>query len=386
MSNVLSVLEKLSQELCRACSVSTTKETTHSMSALRAQSLLLRSLLSTATTLVIHAANFFHPFIERTLCGVVVVHAIAVQQLSSGKAALLPDCELLHQDIDRLLKAVSAKIPPRLSIPTLLKTTPRIFAEGSAMGAGRDVLFACARRYVEMLGELFRSLDRATVAANMKPLSALCLLLLDYRRVYGDQSMEGDAVDEAAASAMVEFCLKLTESELKHLLLRVMEWRDAAVDDDDEEGEGEGREGGGGGSRREDWRKYSRAVSFYTLVSHLSGTLKVIFLPSMALVWTHAAGNLAALEKAVAKTETEAKAVDQMEGGVGEGEKGLKKSKKGKKRKAKEMDSATSSWDPEASRNLVELRTLCGKVASSVLHCCKSDTEGFVNEVLHRLS
>jgi BP28CT (NUC211) domain len=81
-------------------------------------------------------------------------------------------------------------------------------------------------------------------------------------------------VDIAATDAVVQLCLKLTESELKALLARMAEWRDFERLNASSESDLAPHSDGS-------WQKHSRGVSFYHLISQLSARLKSIFLPSM---------------------------------------------------------------------------------------------------------
>ena len=81
-------------------------------------------------------------------------------------------------------------------------------------------------------------------------------------------------VDITATDAVVQLCLKLTESELKALLARMAEWRDFERLSSSSESDVVPHSDGS-------WQKYSRGVSFYHLISQLSARLKSIFLPSM---------------------------------------------------------------------------------------------------------
>lgn len=352
MNNLLAVLEDQLVPLQELSQVERKQESS-SMVILRAQSLLLRSLLSSATALIIQLPNFFHPYLQRTLSAALRVLAISpnIQQQWH-----FPEADLLVHDLDRLLKAVASKIPPRLAIPTLLEATPTILAIGS-QAVDSTFKFSCSKRYVDMLRELWQNLDRASVIANMKDLSVLATLLLDYRSVYGDQSTDMDNVDKAVATALLQLCLKLTESELRHLLLRLIEWRDAPVTTQESV---------------DAWRSHSRAVSFYSLILELVATLKGIFLPSMTLVWSHAAISLSSLQQHVSLW------MNRADGGEDSGD--AKKAKKGKKRK--QQDLLEQQIVIMVPRIIVEIRILCGKVAASIQECCKNDSDGFITEVM----
>eukprot|EP01036_Dinobryon_divergens_P025487 gene25488-34039_t len=346
MNNLLTVMESQLVPECK-------QESSSSMVVLRAQSLLLRSLLSSATALIIQLPNFFHPYLQRTLSAALQVLAISSDIQHQRN---FPEADLLVHDLDRLLKAVASKIPPRLAIPTLLEATPTILAIGS-QAVDTTFKFSCSKRYVDMLKELWQNLDRSAVIANMKDLGILATLLLDYRSVYGDQSTDMDMVDKAVATALLQLCLKLTESELRHLLLRLIEWRDAPVTMNDSV---------------DAWRSHSRSVSFYSLILELVATLKGIFLPSMTLVWSHAAISLSSLQQNVALW------MNRVDGGEDSGD--GKKAKKGKKRKQADLLEQQILLIP---REIVEIRILCGNVAASIQECCKNDSDGFITEQLY---
>jgi len=360
MSNVLSVLELQLSDLQKSLTERPETGNLVDISTMsKARALLIRSILSTINTIVVQASCFFHPYIQRTLASTLLAYAISVQQSDSSKSkATIPEVDLLRNSLDRLLEAIASKIPPRLAAPMLLSSTPHILSIGNDMtskGSTNKVMYACAKRYADMVGELFRNLDRPSVLAHMKDLSALATLLLDYRRVYGDQSSDAATVDEAVSAAVVELSLKLTETELKHVLLRLMEWRDASSE-----------------SVITSWKAQSRAVSFYTLIQHLNSSLGAIFLPAMSLMWTHAATSLTSLEKSIAEHRQRV-----TEAAGEEGEAGGKK-KKSKKRKKRDLEAGLLV---ALSEEIIESRTLCEKIAASVTLCCKNDSDGFINEV-----
>ena len=160
-----------------------------------------------------------------------------------------------------------------------------------------------------LLGEVFSVLDRPTLLQHFVPLSSLATLSLDYRRAFGDDQTHSGLVDTAVSEAVVHFCLKLTENELRGFLARLAEWRDQRVhsdtannDNDDADGN---QQGSGNGSAAtlfspstnqideskasRAWRKYARGVSYYALIAALSSKLRSIFTPSMGLIWPNAA-------------------------------------------------------------------------------------------------
>jgi hypothetical protein len=253
----------------------------------------------------------------------------------------------LCDDIDRCLSVLASAIPPRLSVPLLLQGAPNLFKMGHGV----------AQKFSFLLGEVWGNLDRSTVVQHIIPLSSLATISLDYRRAYGDQSEAATEVDYSVSDAVVQLCLKLTESELKSLLSKMAEWRDIDVESD---------KNGNNKNENDDklWKKYSRGVSYYSLVSLLASRLRSIFLPSMALIWTNAVNSL---ENMIIETEKYASLNNSSIENSG---------KKLKKRKNIEGDEGNN-----AGRNVLsELVFRSEFILESVKTSCVYDTDGFIDE------
>lgn len=308
----------------------------------RTRTLFVRSILSSLTIVASELSSFYHPYIKRTLQLSLPLHGVA----------RLGDIE---RDVDRCLSSIAAKIPPRLSVPTLLETTPSILSTGHN----------AAGRFAELLAEVWMNLDRNTVVAHLHGLSTIATLLMDYRRVHGDQSEEAGEVDDTVADAVVELCLKLTESELKAFLARLSEWRDVDMTSDSTAGE----------ATETEWRQYARAVSFYALIEALSEKLKSLFVPSMAALWTNASELLAEFQEVVAATVASKGKKSTAESSS---------SSKSKKRSAEEFteDVQSSSNAVADDKTITEMIALTKKVLSCVRLTCTNDTDAtFIDEV-----
>ena len=94
----------------------------------------------------------------------------------------------------------------------------------------------------------------------------------------------------AVSNSVVQLCLKFTESELKTFLSKLSEWRDYEINQKNKENlimdlgsdlESKSQSQNNIGI---EWRKYSKGVCFYNLISSLAGRLKSIFLPSMVRI------------------------------------------------------------------------------------------------------
>jgi len=301
----------------------------------RTRVLLVRSVISAVGIMVAQLSNFAHPYIPRILSATLILE---------GLSAEYPESAVLREDVDRCLSTIALKIPTRLSVPLLLQSAPTL------LGAGHHA--AC--RFADLMAEVWQQLDRATVVAHLGPLSTLATLLLDYRRVFGDQSAAAAEVDAASADAVVELCLKLTESELKSFLSRLAEWRDVKFKTK-KDANGEVL------SEDADWRKYARAVSYFSLTDVLMTKLKSLFIPIMGTLWGSAIDLLTTFAAVASKSGKTVAA---------EGE------KKEKKRKQVEDES------PALTPVVVEMELLVKYILSSVRECCVQDTNGeFVDEV-----
>jgi hypothetical protein len=315
----------------------------------RTRVLLVRSCIAAVGIIFAQLSNFSHPYIPRTLTAM-----LPLEGLSDAFA----ERASLREDVDRCLSTLARKIPTRLSVPLLLQSAPAILKAGHSA--------AC--RFADLMAEVWQQLDRTTVVAHLAPLSTLATLLLDYRRVFGDQSPAAAEVDAAASDAVVELCLKLTESELKSFMTRLAEWRDIKFKLK--------MQSNGEDDPAHAWRRYARAVSYFSLADALMGKLKSIFIPIMGVLWGSAIDLLNAFAAQAAKAPTSsAKKV----GADGEGDNTGKKDKNAKRKAAESVEQEESSG--ARAPLLVEFELLGGYILSSVRECCAQDTAGFVDEV-----
>ena len=332
------------------------------MTLWRTRVLLVRSEISAVGILVAQLCNFAHPFIPRILSA-----ALQLEGLSSE----LPESALVREDVDRCLSTIATKIPPRLSVPLLLQSAPAI------LGAGHSA----ASRFADLLAEVWQQLDRSTVVAHLSPLSSLATLLLDYRRVFGDQSAAAAEVDSAAADAVVELCLKLTETELRSFLTRLAEWRDVRF----KPKKNADGSSGDNNSGEVDWRRYSRSVSYFSLTDALMSKLKSLFIPIMGVLWSSAVELLNSFASHAAKLGNKKVAAATVTDDDSDDDSAAK-NKKNKSKKRKHADAAaedgTAAESVQQRQLMAELELLSGYILSSVRECCQQDTHGgFIDEV-----
>lgn len=314
----------------------------------RTLTLLVRSCVSAVASIVTVLSSFFHPYMPRFL--------EAVTPLQSLRHT--PDASLLARDIDQCLFVVTTKVPSRLSIPAILQASVSIFT--NKKDASLDMLHATAAKLADFQFSNWEALDRGAVTNHLDSLQSISLVGLNYRYTSGDQSEAGDAVDDHVCRAVIEFCLKLTESELREFLVQLLDMKDDLLAD----------AGASPEERFGDWRMYSRSVVFFQLLSGLNGKLKHIFVPLMGLVWQGAADHLTSLIDFV-------KAMKPFGQGVTEG------GKKGKKRKllAAGRDSGVVTACTGAQQQVLqELLAGSAWVLKSVRKCCVHDNINFIDQ------
>jgi hypothetical protein len=311
----------------------------------RTRVLLVRSIVAAVGILVAQLSKFSHPYIPRILTATLALEGLSDEHHERAT---------LREDVDRCLSTLATKIPARLSIPLFLQSAPTL------LGAGHSA----ATRFADLLAEVWQQLDRTTVVANLAELSSLATLLLDYRRVFGDQSTAATEVDAAATDAVVELCLKLTESELKSFLTKLAEWRDVKF---------KLKQTADG---TEEWRRYARAVSYFSLADALMGKLKSLFIPIMGVLW----GSAISLLEVFASTASRVAAAHKKHANSSDA---AQSGGKGTKRKGETLPESEGAEGGDSSQSslLTEVEHLSRYILSSVRECCAQDSSNFVDEV-----
>lgn len=310
----------------------------------RTRVLLVRSTVAAVGIIIAQLSNFSHPYIPRILSA-----TLSLENLGD----YFSERAHIREDVDRCLSTIASKIPARLSVPLLLQCAPSVLAYGHNAAA----------RFADLMAEVWQQLDRSAVVGQLTPLSNLATLLLDYRRVFGDQSPAAAEVDAAVSDAVVELCLKLTESELKSFLTKLAEWRDVKFKVK--------VTSSGEVDSQQEWRRYARAVSYFSLADALMGKLKSLFIPIMGVMWASAIDYLNTFAAQAAKTLKTAETSD-LDNLID------KRGKSGKRTvEQRELDETSSMQ----SGLLVELELLSRYVLSSVRECCVQDDSSFIDEV-----
>jgi hypothetical protein len=236
----------------------------------RSRILLLRSIIAAISSVVSSLSNFFHPFIQDTLLHTLLLIKSVNRSFSEG-------ISLVH-DIDRCLSVICSAVPPRLSIPAILQSTNTIY----------KIDHTIAKRFSSLVTEIFLQLDRNTIKGHIVDLTSICLISLDYRRSFGEVSKSSVDVDVSICEMVVEFCLKITETELKFFLNKLSSWKDLDIQNITDSSD----------SILDSnpivmkYKSYSRATTFFHVLSSLSIKLKSLFLPLIVPYWQCAADAL----------------------------------------------------------------------------------------------
>ena len=302
----------------------------------------------------------------------------------------------LFNDIELALPEILTRISPRLCIPILLTITPILLEQGHTV--------ACA--YIKALSSYYNTLDRAEMINRLNDICAIIVLTMDYRRVYGENTLESYHIVEVyIIDVLLEVSVKLTETELRALLARLGEWKDVCIEDEDDDNNITTSNNnnntannttsnavvvavkGSNSSKKRaltsttdysppqahNYKQYSRGVIFYHYLSALGKRLKSIFTHLIAPFWDHAAGILSSLPGHVRDMQ-DLYVIQHSNSNTSTNSK-----KKSKLSNSMSMSSSTQISDHLL---MVELREYTTYVVESITYACMYDEGGaFVDEV-----
>ena len=318
----------------------------------------------------------------------------------------------LFNDIELALPEILTRISPRLCIPILLTITPILLEQGHTV--------ACA--YIKALVSYYNTLDRNEMINKLNDICAIIVLTMDYRRVYGENTLESYQVEIYIIDVLLEVSVKLTETELRALLARLGEWKDVRIDDEDDEDNTASNNNNinnttsdnannitttsstvvmavKGSKKRplsstttdlyshthpphsqaHNYKQYSRGVIFYHYLSALGKRLKSIFTPLIAPFWDHAAGVLNSLPGHIRDMQ-DLYVIQHTNNNTSTSSNSSKK----KSKLSNNMSSNSSAQKGQISDHLlmVELREYTTYVVESITYACMYDEGGaFVDEV-----
>ncbi len=306
-------------------------------SLIRPRILLFRSIVVSITAIIASVPKFFHLYIKDTILLLLSIDSLDTNNINDDHGVNM------EADIDRCLGAVSS-IEPRLSLPMLLETTEIVFGNNNNTRYSTQSLL----KYSSILGDIWKSLDRATVVSQMSLLCPLATLSLDFRTAYdrnisNELSVNFDAIDEQLCNAVVELCLKFTEYELKGFLNQLYEWKDVEIEL----------------NATNQYTKYSRSVTYYNLLVTIGNKLRSVSTQTLGSFWKRGADFLGNSYKSIVKL------LQDSNNGDGKSQ--------GKKRKASEVVAVTTIIDHEIFQ-------VCSKLLQYFRVVCLHDQVSFIND------
>lgn len=326
--------------------------------------LLLRTIISSISLIVMGTPLFFHPYIEKTLTSLLVL-----QQIKS-----IPDFAAVNEDITKCLTILATTVPPRLSIPVLLKATPALMKSGHSQ----------AYYFVQLVKIIYTNLDRQTIVAHMQSLIVIATLLLDYHRVYGDRSELSMTISTISSEAIIELLLKFTETELKSFLLKLSEWRDIFIANIISVFKVDSSNSNVIGNKRKDvdydisisdvdsWQVFARSSSFYSILKLLSDRLQELFTPIMGLFWINASELLAITIHLTYNIN------------IGNNANAVANIDDSSKKKKKKITEGSSVIDTTKVVDVcTELTIVAANIMDCVRSCCDNDASSFLDQVIH---
>lgn len=303
---------------------------------IRANVLFIRSV-TTSCSMVVSALNtFVHPHIATLI-------PLLLDSYASFGLENIKDLKGLKDDASNCLSVIGNKVPARLLVPALSGSVEGFMKHGHV----------ASLRLANLVLQVAKSNDRATVLSNLPKWISLSLELMDYRRKHGDYTNATDEVEDVVCESVVALCLKLTESELKAFILKVVEWRSSSEN-----------------AKEKEKSTLSRSSSFYALIKTLVDHLKFLFYPTMALFWADTLEDLVLVKTKITKLIEAAANVEDSSA---------------KKRKRGDLMRVVLNEDDQGMVN--ELLSLAKVVMSIIQSLCQvTSTVNFIHEVRIHIS
>ena len=329
------------------------------VSLMRAKILLIRSAVAALGTLSVQQSNYMHPYAEKILLQCIPL-GITERNVRDNEEN---DSSLLTGDINRCLVVTVSSIPARLIIPALGRVAKQLQLNATSGKININQLL----RFVSVLENYWRVLDRNIVTSNISLLGSLAMDVLSYRWACGNQCELSQILDDHISTACVQLCLKFTEAEVRTFLAHAAEWAQSTSAVDEESSEGVVS------SKPAVWTDYSKLVSFFHYVSALNEKMKSIFTPCMVPIWPIAAQTLDTLSS---KVKSNAYSLTRGSSKRGSDLNAVSKSVKKRDREADEPIDTSG-----LAEMAMELVLLAKDTLSSIKTCCLFDKSGFVDEV-----
>ncbi|CAM9363618.1 unnamed protein product [Chrysoparadoxa australica] len=301
--------------------------------------LLQMSVLASLATISQALPQFLHPYISRILAA--LLHpSLLLAAASSPKIA---------SNLQRILDLTALGVRPRLLLPALGSVYPN-----TASGGARSTC-----KLMQLLKAVVEGMEHAEVEVYMPQATNLLLLAMDWRRSNPEaDSADKDLVDFTVGEALVGLVLRLNESQLRPMFLRLCDWSKALGD------------GGSGESADEEQQSLDRRITLFTVAGSLSEALRGLFVPYFGYLQSDAA---AAMEVTAGRGGGQVSIADS---NANEMEVASSRKKRRKKSVSSKPAVVTTAVVTEKIPQQV---LLVKKVLVFMSKCCQFDTEGFMD-------
>lgn len=198
--------------------------------------LLIQSILSSLSSIITNIPSFLSPYIKEILTYTLDPYFICNNEIINYAKLIL--------------KLVGHNVAVRILNPILEEIYPIISNFNN---------YNCQINLLYLLQKLIEKFTREDVVYYHKPIFEYLLNFMNYRTATNSDSNTTFEVERATISTMIIFILKLSESQLRPLFLRLCEWIK------------------GDGSNEE--ITYKKGIVFFYLVDETTNKLRSIFVP-----------------------------------------------------------------------------------------------------------
>jgi hypothetical protein len=244
---------------------------------------LQSSSLGALNCITVALPKFLSPYLERILG--VLFHP-ALDDPSETDTLATGEDQSSAVYVSATLVALAEEIEARILLPCIYSSLPSVLNHGDRS----------TKRLFWFLGTICGNFTTEIVQNEFKSVFKFLLRSFDIRRTDGDKFEKIADVEESVCTAAMRLIIKLKESQLKSLFLKMLEWLNFSPT------------GVADGSddvvlQKKIDKNLDRCVVFFRLVDHLISTLKGIFVPYFGYLMDHVVLMLQASPLTVAKDE-----------------------------------------------------------------------------------
>jgi hypothetical protein len=182
--------------------------------------LVVESALTCTETVVTNLPQFISSHISTLLK--LLLHPVLVQETSLGTSTstTVSSSSIAAQaSVVSTLSALAEKVPARLLLPAVFQSLRQCINNGDQS----------TMRLFGFLAQICSSLNKEDVRQHHKSIFKFYLVAFDTRRLLRSKFVSIDAIEISIVQSFIALVVKLNESQLKPLFLKVLEWVGLAV-------------------------------------------------------------------------------------------------------------------------------------------------------------